>query len=62
METATGLDFSIAICTYNGEHRLPDVLNALLQQSQIDNLRWEVIVVDNNSQDGTAQAVSYTHL
>ncbi len=51
------LDFSIVICTYNGEHRLPDVLNCLMAQSGVKRLAWEVIVVDNNSTDGTAQVV-----
>lgn len=50
-------DFSVAICTYNGEKRLPDVLECLLQQTHIDGLNWEVIVVDNNSTDGTASVV-----
>ncbi|HEY9735778.1 MAG TPA: hormogonium polysaccharide biosynthesis glycosyltransferase HpsE [Trichocoleus sp.] len=52
-----GFDFSIAICTYNGEKRLPDVLECLLQQVHVENLAWEVIVVDNNSTDGTAAVV-----
>lgn len=52
---AWSLDFSVAICTYNGEHRLPDLLSALLRQST--DLAWEVIVVDNNSQDETAAVV-----
>lgn len=53
-----GLDFSIAICTYNGERRLPDVLECLLRQVQIEQLAWEVIVVDNNSSDDTAAVVA----
>lgn len=51
------LDFSVAICTYNGERRLPDVLAALQQQIDLDGLTWELIVVDNNSNDATAQVV-----
>ncbi len=51
------LDFSVAICTYNGEHRLADVLKGLLWQLQGQPLAWEVIVVDNNSTDGTAAVV-----
>jgi glycosyltransferase involved in cell wall biosynthesis len=51
------LDLSVVICTYNGEHRLPDVLRCLLAQLGVDHLVWEVIVVDNNSTDGTAQVV-----
>lgn len=51
---AVPLDFSVVICTYNGEHRLPDVLKGLLWQLGSQSLAWEVIVVDNNSTDGTA--------
>ncbi|MBD0335778.1 MAG: glycosyltransferase family 2 protein [Cyanobacteria bacterium Co-bin13] len=51
------LDFSVAICTYNGAQRLPAVLNCLRRQIQVDDLAWEVIVIDNNSTDDTAQGV-----
>lgn len=51
------LDLSVVICTYNGEHRLPKVLDCLLAQLGTENLAWEVLVVDNNSTDGTAQVV-----
>jgi glycosyltransferase involved in cell wall biosynthesis len=52
------VDFTVAIPTYNGEHRLPEVLKHL--RSQVINtasFSWEVMVVDNNSQDGTAAVV-----
>jgi glycosyltransferase involved in cell wall biosynthesis len=51
------LDLSVVICTYNGEQRLPKVLDCLLAQVGTESLAWEVIVVDNNSTDGTAQVV-----
>ena len=51
------IDFTVAICTYNGEHRLPEVLDRLKAQVSIEGLRWEVIIIDNNSQDNTAQVV-----
>ncbi|MGF1480785.1 MAG: hormogonium polysaccharide biosynthesis glycosyltransferase HpsE [Cyanophyceae cyanobacterium] len=50
------IDFTVAICTYNGEARLPRVLNRLVQQTHID-FSWEVIVVDNNSSDSTAKVI-----
>jgi len=51
-------DFTVAIPTYNGEHRLPDVLNRLRsQQIRCTPFQWEVIVVDNSSQDETAAVV-----
>ncbi|TVQ15505.1 MAG: glycosyltransferase family 2 protein [Leptolyngbya sp. DLM2.Bin27] len=52
------LDLSVVVCTYNGEHRLPKVLDCLLAQLGANHLAWEVIVVDNNSTDDTAQVVA----
>jgi len=51
------VDFTVAICTYNGEHRLPEVLNCLRNQVYPENLNWEIIVVDNNSTDNTAKII-----
>lgn len=51
------VEFTVAIPTYNGEHRLPGVLERLQTQINIDGLAWEVIVVDNNSHDKTANVV-----
>ena len=51
------MDFTIAIPTYNGAKRLPAVFEALEQQQDVWDITWEVLVVDNNSQDETAQVV-----
>lgn len=51
------MDFTIAIATYNGAQRLPEVLDALLEQAGTEGMQWEVLVVDNNSQDQTARVV-----
>ncbi|MBD2625837.1 hormogonium polysaccharide biosynthesis glycosyltransferase HpsE [Trichormus variabilis] len=51
------LDLTVAIPTYNGESRLPKVIEHLQRQQGIENLKWEILVVDNNSTDGTAQLV-----
>lgn len=51
------VDFSVAICTYNGEKRLPDVLNKLKTQSGAEDISWEIILIDNNSKDNTAQVI-----
>ena len=51
------VDFTVAIPTYNGESRLPKILERLRSQIGVDSLKWEVIVVDNNSQDATAKIV-----
>lgn len=52
------LDFTVAIATYNGAKRLPDVLERLYWQIGAENLAWEIIVVDNNSTDDTAKVVA----
>lgn len=57
------MDFTVAICTYNGAQRLPAVLDYLRRQIDTEDIRWEVLVVDNNSSDRTAEVVSrYTQL
>jgi glycosyltransferase involved in cell wall biosynthesis len=52
------VDFTVAIPTYNGENRLPKILERLRSQIGVAHLKWEIIVVDNNSQDATAKVVS----
>ncbi|MFY7804896.1 MAG: hormogonium polysaccharide biosynthesis glycosyltransferase HpsE [Limnoraphis robusta] len=51
------LDFTVVICTYNGEHRLPQVLDRLLAQEITKHLLWEILVIDNNSTDETEKVV-----
>jgi glycosyltransferase involved in cell wall biosynthesis len=53
----TRIDISLAICSYNGEHRLPLVIDRLRSQINAEHIRWELIIVDNNSTDGTAEWV-----
>lgn len=50
-------DFTIAIPTYNGAKRLPPLLERLRSQLQPESATWEIVVVDNNSTDETAQVV-----
>ena len=50
-------DFSVVICTYNGERRLPTLLDRLRSQRTPKSLTWEVLIVDNNSHDQTAQCI-----
>jgi glycosyltransferase involved in cell wall biosynthesis len=51
------VDFTVAIPTYNGESRLPRILERLRSQIDVEHINWEVIVVDNNSQDATKTIV-----
>ncbi|MCF4970318.1 glycosyl transferase [Nostoc sp. CMAA1605] len=50
-------DFTVAIPTYNGAKRLPALLERLSNQTDTHNLSWEVIVIDNNSNDDTEKVV-----
>jgi glycosyltransferase involved in cell wall biosynthesis len=60
-----GVDLTVAIPTYNGERRLPEVLEqlriscgyALQAAIHTEPLSCEVLVVDNNSTDNTAKVV-----
>ncbi|MGD1905509.1 MAG: hormogonium polysaccharide biosynthesis glycosyltransferase HpsE [Leptolyngbyaceae cyanobacterium] len=56
---AAQLDLTIAICTYNGANRIPEVLDCLCRQENIQHLNWQVMVVDNNSSDQTAAVVKH---
>ena len=51
------MDFSVIVCTYNRAANLPRCLGALSRQQGVQDLRWEVLVVDNNSSDGTRAEV-----
>ncbi|HEY0653546.1 MAG TPA: glycosyltransferase [Chryseosolibacter sp.] len=53
MDKLTGV--SVIICCFNSARRLPRTLASLARQQVKSNLAWEVIVVDNNSNDGTAK-------
>lgn len=45
---------SVVICCYNSAKRLPETLKHLAAQEGLEDIGWEVIVVDNNSTDNTA--------
>lgn len=51
------VDFTVAIPCYNGEKRLPQLLERLLNQVEIAGFTWEVLVVDNNSTDDTFKVI-----
>ena len=48
------LKISVIICCYNSKDRLEPTLKALAQQKEI-NFSWEIIVVNNNSNDNTTE-------
>jgi len=49
-------DLTVAICTFNGEQRLPEVLDRLHRVNPIP-FTWDVLVIDNNSTDSTPAVV-----
>ena len=51
------VDFTVAIRTYNGEKRLPAVLEKLRSQVDTESFCWEIAIVDNNSTDNTAKII-----
>lgn len=53
---AENIDVSVVISTYNGAAVLPRALESILNQDAGD-LRYEVIIVDNNSVDGTRSLI-----
>jgi glycosyltransferase involved in cell wall biosynthesis len=51
------LDLTIATPTFNGGFRLPLILESLGNQVETEFIDWEIIVIDNNSQDHTSQII-----
>ena len=49
------LGISVLICCYNSAERLPETLKHLAAQTTEPDIRWEIIVADNASQDATAK-------
>lgn len=49
---------TVVIATYNRAELLEGALRALASQEVAASLKWEVVVVDNNSYDATAQVVT----
>jgi glucosyl-dolichyl phosphate glucuronosyltransferase len=52
------IQVSVVIGTYNRAHLLKGTLEALASQAVPDSLKWDIVVVDNNSLDTTAQVVT----
>jgi glycosyltransferase involved in cell wall biosynthesis len=52
------MDFTVIICTYNRARNLPACLGQLARQEGLEGVAWEVLVVDNNSNDGTGGVVA----
>jgi GT2 family glycosyltransferase len=51
------MDISVIICTHNRSHDLKAVMNSLEQLIIPKGLKWEAVIVDNNSNDDTKSLV-----
>ena len=51
------MDISVVICTYNNKAPLIQALTSLAQSNVHSPMQWEILVVDNNSNDGTNRVV-----
>lgn len=58
VETLMTTQVSVVIGTYNRAHLLKGTLDALASQEVPDSLKLDIVVVDNNSRDTTAQVVT----
>ncbi len=49
---------SVIVCTYNRCDSLAKTIECLAMQQVPESIRWEIIIVDNNSSDKTKEAVT----
>ena len=52
MELKQGI--SVVVCTYNGSSRLSATLKSIAQQQVSNEIKWELLIVDNASTDDTS--------
>src|SRR5262249_39831024 len=58
IEPPVTIQVSVVIGTFNRADLLGGTLRALVAQEGVESLRWEIVVVDNNSRDATPQVVA----
>jgi glycosyltransferase involved in cell wall biosynthesis len=51
------MKISVIVCTYNGSKRIKGTFQSLLNMETVPGLQWELILVDNNSNDDTAEII-----
>ncbi len=51
------MDFTVVVPTYNGQNRIGLILDKLQQQEFTQHIAWEILIIDNNSKDNTAQII-----
>jgi len=52
------VDISVIVCTFNRADNLPECVAHLDRQNDLTGVEWEVVIVDNNSTDDTADVVT----
>jgi len=57
MQEEPTVDFTVAIRVYNSGDRIAEILEKLLHQTDTEEINWEIVIVDNNSTDNTAQII-----
>lgn len=58
-KTSQGYELSIVVPTYNEQANIDELVKRL--SHCLDSITWELIVVDDNSEDGTAEYVNQLH-
>ena len=53
------INFTVAIRTYNRAANLPSLLDHLQTQMKTKDITWEVLIVNNNSTDNTAEILQH---
>ncbi len=57
MEKSKEMDVTVVLCTYNRSHCLASALKSAAASLLPESVRWEILVVDNNSSDRTREVI-----
>src|ERR1700730_15808052 len=52
------MDITVVLCTYNRSKSLASALSSAAALVLPESVEWEILVVDNNSNDGTREVVA----
>lgn len=55
VEQKTQVELSVIVCTRNRAKQLATLVQCLGSQRDIENINWEIVIVDNNSSDNTKE-------
>ncbi len=57
-EGSEAMDITVVLCTYNRSKYLATALNSAAALVLPESVEWEILVVDNNSNDSTREVVA----